>query len=150
MQVQVKMFPWSQDTSNQDRLEVVIWKFMHTFVEYYCRLRSFSRSGQPLLSTTVNKCLERRVSMMRIILVRDHIIHAKSCYIFIASCWRIMWSILMARAAPVPAGEDDHAPAPCAAAAGAQSTQDTLQYTAPCTQQAEWWNKLTKWQNCTQ
>ena len=64
MQVQVKMFPWSQDTSSQDRLEVAIWKFMHTFVEYYCRLRSFSRSGQPLLLTTVNKCLERRVSMM--------------------------------------------------------------------------------------
>ena len=32
----------------------------------------------------------------------------------------------MARAAPVPAGEDDHDPAPCAAASGAQSTQDTI------------------------
>ena len=52
----------------------------------------------------------------RIILVR----------LFIPLSCHIMYSILLARSAPVPAGEDDHDPAPCAAASGAQSTQDTI------------------------
>ena len=49
-----------------------------------------------------------------------------SDYLYLPLSCHIMSSILLARSAPVPAWEDDHDPSPCAAASGAQSTQDTV------------------------